>query len=872
MKHRKAARAAAGILCLGFLMQSAGILPVSAETRDISINEVCSKNTVYAAPDGNFYDWIELYNSGSSAVSLAGWGLTDDTAEPMKYTFPDGVSIEAGSRLVVFCDKTAGKTDPNVVSFGLSGTGETLTLTSADKTFSTTVTFGAISADTSYGQYPDGSGEYFNMTGTPGKENAAPEGSAAVKLPVFSQDSGFYDAGTTVSIDVPAGTTVYYTTDGSDPTTSSQKYAEPFTLSDVSSNPNKLSAETQISTSGYTPPSQPVDKANIIRAIAVDAQGRESECVTRTYFVGKTNSGYYPNMKVVSLVTDPENLFNYDTGIYVLGKHYDEDNGSSGGDEPGFPGIPGWGGGGWGGGFGFQMPWEMEANYTQKGKEWERQAVMTVFDKGDKVVDQTVGIRIKGAATRHNAQKSFNIYAREEYGLSELAFDFFDGTCVKAKNGKAIKKFENISLRNGGNDNGYAFFRDSINQKLTEDRSFAHQAMSECIVFIDGEFWGIYQITEKLNDTYISDHYGVAKADVAMVKSGDLEEGTDADLADWNALMEGIANGSVTYKQACEKLDMQGFMDYFAAQIYWSNDDWPQKNYAAWRSNTVDAENPYADGKWRMILFDTESGLGLYGSDTKSVNSNPFNRIAQNNDEENGLGKAFTKLMKDDEFRLAFARTMMDLENYNFDPDRAEEVISYYKETYREQLSDTLTRFGSRNQIDNEYRTISEFYQRRANSLNGSLKNAAGLTTELHTITVENDKTGGEISLNTLQLGTVDKWSGKYHSDYDVTVTASPVPGRSFSHWEIDGAELTDGTKQSASISLSLTGDATVKAVYSGLTPGDYNGDGTVNAQDVAVLQKYLLGEKVTIVHAEMIADGTTDVFDLAALKKKLDS
>ena len=156
--------------------------------------------------------------------------------------------------------------------------------------------------------------------------------------------------------------------------------------------------------------------------------------------------------------------------------------------------------------------------------------------------------------------------------------------------------------------------------------------------------------------------------------------------------------------------------------------------------------------------------------------------------------------------------------------------------------------------------------------LNCALQSAAGLTSELNTLTVENDKTSGEILLNTLKLGAVDKWSGKYHQDYDVTVTAAVQPGRSFSHWEIDGAELTDGTEQSASISLKLTGAATVKAVYDAVTPGDYNGDGAVDVKDVVVLQKYLLGEKVTIVHAEMIADGSTDVFDLAALKQKLHS
>ena len=145
------------------------------------------------------------------------------------------------------------------------------------------------------------------------------------------------------------------------------------------------------------------------------------------------------------------------------------------------------------------------------------------------VINQNVGIRIKGAFSRCLAQKSFNVYTRSDYGLTEFDYDFFSGKAVKAKNGKAIKKFDGVVLRNGGNDNTGAFFRDSINQSLVADRGFAHQAVSECILFIDGEFWGIYQMMEKINKSFLSDHYGVKKSDIAMIENGALEEGTDQD-------------------------------------------------------------------------------------------------------------------------------------------------------------------------------------------------------------------------------------------------------------------------------------------------------------------------------------------------------
>ena len=68
----------------------------------LCINEICAKNSTHTAPDGQCYDWIEIYNSGSSAVDLSGFGLSDKETELFKFTFPAGSSIGAGQRLIVY--------------------------------------------------------------------------------------------------------------------------------------------------------------------------------------------------------------------------------------------------------------------------------------------------------------------------------------------------------------------------------------------------------------------------------------------------------------------------------------------------------------------------------------------------------------------------------------------------------------------------------------------------------------------------------------------------------------------------------------------------------------------------------------------------
>ena len=899
MKISKLKRASAGLLGLAMALNAAGWTPSQAKAASggVTINEVCAKNTAYTI-EGGLYDWIELYNGSGSSVDLSGWGLTDKETKPYRFTFPDGTSIPAGGRLMIACDGDAAASNPKIAPFGLSTSGETLTLTDKNGSTVDTLSFESLAENTSAGRYPDGSDEVFTLKTTPASQNAAPEGSNAVRTPGFSQESGFYADTFQLTLTAPQGCTVYYTTDGSDPTTSSEKYTSPISIADRSNEPNVYSAKTDISANQVTPPSSPVDKAAIIRAVAVDSQGRVSDIVTKTYFVGKTNDPYYTNMKVVSLVTDPDNLFDYEKGIYVKGKIYDEQNGTTTpggpGQQPGGPGqqpgggFPGgwgdWGGGFPGGGFNFKQPWEMEANYTQHGKAWERPASFELFDGGKSVFSQNVGIRIKGAASRAAAQKSFNIYSRADYGKDGMDYDFFDGKATKKKNGKSIKKYDGITLRNGGNDNSSTFFRDSVNQSLVADRNMATQTTSECLVFLDGEFWGIYQIIEKVNDDHLSSHFGINKKDAVIIKNGEVEEGTEQDLNDWQSLAEFCANSDMTqdsnYQQVCSKLDIQSYIDYFASQIYWNNADWPQNNLAAWRTSTVDSSNPYADGKWRMFLFDTEYSTGLYGTNT-TVDTNAFQRIQQQT--TNNDCKMFISLLKNKEFCEQFCLTMMDLGNFNFSSEKVSKVLPYYDNNYHQQILDTLKRFGAGNSMfggsiessySNDLRTVTNFFDQRFSKIMEQLKRSYVSSNTVNELTVNNQTGNGTVQVNTLTLDS-NKWTGKYFDSQTMTVTAKPVEGKQFKRWEADGMTLSSAQQTSETISFKLDSSVTLTAVYSdggdvNILPGDYNSDGDVNIADVVALQNYLMGRKSKIANADMNGDGKNNIFDLIALKRKI--
>lgn len=862
MRHLNLWRTAAACCAVLLTAECIPLLPQTAvmAANGVVINEICTKNTTVSAPNGQYYDYIELYNPGSSAVSVGGYGLSDDEANPLRYVLPADASVPANGFYVIYCG--VAETDGIVgASFGLSKKGETVCLSDPNGSILELHQLDALNDDTAFGRVPDGSDTFAYLnTLSPGAPNPTDSvDQLAVTAPAFSQESGFYASDFDLTLSADAGTTIYYTIDGSDPTPGSQQYNGAIRVYDKSADANVYAAERDI-TDDYEPPSAPVDKAMIVRAVAEDASGNLSKIITKTYFIGYSANDYTMNMRVISLVTDPNNLFDYETGIYVRGKVFGDWLSS-----PEYsPMIPNY---------------EQPANYTQSGREWERPAHITVFESGSAAYSAEVGIRMHGGATRSAVQKSFNLYARSDYGTAKLEYDFFGGALTDVK-GKVIDSFDKLTLRNGGNDEKTKI-RDRLNQEMVADRAFGTQAQTECVVFLDGEFWGTYNIVEKLGKEYISDHFDVKEKDVCMIKTDELSDGSEQGWADYESLKNLAQTADYraadTYAQLSDIMDMQSFADYMAVELILGNSDFGDNNYCLWKTETVDASRVYADGKWRFLLFDTEYGQGLYGQ------SNAQSSVLQSLRQKNcWISQLFFGLLDNaPEFQQMFARTYFDLCNENYKPARVTERLSELEQLYTASMLDTYDRFSlvwswgwgalpsASGELRNEISDIRSFWNERANAakqqLLNEMSNAIGRQT--FTLTLTNPAAKGSVQLNTLTLDCADgQWSGTYPSECDITLQAMPK-AESFSHWEISGAEIVSGSENADTVVLRASGsNVTVEAVY---------GEGAAYTKaDAQKLLDHLLTKttlsKPDAQRYDLDGSGTLTAKDLTLLKHRI--
>ena len=517
----------------------------------------------------------------------------------------------------------------------------------------------------------------------------------------FSKESGFYSDPFDMTMENTSGTgRIYYTLDCSAPDPAKDNgywYEDPIRISDATGNPNNYSMRTDTSLAfenGFpvTPlggipkvPDYNVDKATVLRAAVFSNSGEQiSDTYTNTYFIDMLGRESLTNLYTVSVTCEPDDLFGYDNGIYVLGAT----NGEVGvtADD-----------------------WRYsEANYANKGKEWERKGLISIYDeRGSSLLTQTCGVRVKGSSSRAYSQKSLNLYARDEYdGNKRFTYDLFN-------TGKAPKR---MTLFSGAHDIACKFNDYAVSEVCSAEQHFDVFNMIPCALFLNGEYWGMYYLTDKYDDKYIEDKYDVKDSNVVMVKNGSIEEGEPDDIALWNQMRAFIVNNDMedeeNYKRACELIDIDSFIRYYATEIYISNRDWPDNNTEAWRVRQT-GDKQYEDGKWRWMLFDVNC---------VTMGNPSFDSIKWTKDRD----PLFAGLMRNPDFRTKFFETFLQIEREYFSADAMNQIIDRFQAEYTTGLKESYKRFYGAEGFEEEYEsTIEErrdFFSRRADIINGYLQ------------------------------------------------------------------------------------------------------------------------------------------------------
>lgn len=714
------------------------------ENRDVSvvINEVCANSFVTAPLRWREnIDWIELYNASEETISLTGWSMTDDESNIEKFILPD-IEIAPGAYRIIYATGE-GYADSNVfLNFKLS-VGENLYLFDNQKKMVDSVTLPALKQDTSYARITDAGIDWANAVPTPEatNDNMQLVQTVYVEEPEFSLDGGYYNGTQLLELSADYGLDVYYTVDGSEPDQNSILYTEPILIENRSYEKNVLSARTDISIEEcyrYAP-AEPVDKITVIRAAAFDKDGNKSEIVTNSYVIDIQNGETYRNLMTVSLVTNPSYLFDPEDGRYVLGREYEEfaaENGyimDKGTPRPNY----------WGGGRFTEMPGNVE-----------------IFDAaGNTVLNQNIGMRIRGNATRNLSQKSFSVFAREKYSGTEL----FDADVFG--NGHEYHRLILMS------DRDVPKVRHELHAELLEDRNVETQQFIRCNVFLDGEYWGVYSIAEVFSEEYIYNHYGIPKEEVIFNDNLWPEE-----LLELCANPDNLSDSEL-YDELTARIDLDSFIDYYASMLYIDNYDWLSYNGYVWKSSTVSYDNPYQDGKWRWMVYDTEWSEEKYDRNTfreamiDSWSTDPIVKV----------------LMTSDEFRQKFATVFMDLANTTFEKEYVLYKIDEVFGRYAHAMDAQGFRWGDdwADEVYLDLDKIKEFFINRFDYAAGYLKEELSLNGELALVEIENtDASKGSIQVNTVVPELEDgKWSGYYYTDYPLQLSVEETEKGAFAGW-----------------------------------------------------------------------------------------
>ncbi len=538
---------------------------------------------------------------------------------------------------------------------------------------------------------------------------------------VFSKSGGIYQDTVSLTLTAPEGYTVYYTVDGNDPRDGGgEVYTQPLTLTDTTHllwGP-MMSQLGKVMGTTYYPTASTFPGAWVVKAYAVsDADGEVTPLTTQTYFVGASFED--SSLDMVSVTLDPKDFIGTE-GIY---------NNANGGTT----------------------------------EERDKVAAYIEFFTAKDAASVTDGrvyagwseIAMNGKGSLGMTQKSFRILFKntiegeDDMGenLATMNYDLFGEYAATTPDGERVTWYRHLLLRNGGGDMSgstisRSHFGDAYIQRVDRFLRADMMASNSVMVYVNGEFWGIYNTRDRLDTKYFEGKYGIPEEDFTMLECPHpLVYGWDADYttaygdpAEAKVFMDLIhfcrtndLSIPENYQYVADRVDIDGLIDFFCGQIYLCCSDWPSNNIKVWRNTNPEL----MDTKWHFCIVDTDHGVGL----NSSVDTNLFGVI----NDVSVMGSLFNRLCGNKEFKDQFiARFIWCLEFY-FAPDWMLSELEDMMTPIRPLMQHQLDRWRALDNTTTTYElwdhyieVIKDFVQRRPEYAKAQLMSWAGINENMY--------------------------------------------------------------------------------------------------------------------------------------------
>ncbi|MEG0863961.1 MAG: lamin tail domain-containing protein [Clostridia bacterium] len=521
----------------------------------VILSEVMASNdSVTIGAAAAMVDYIELYNSSNNRVDLSFYGLSDRVQRPRKWQFPAGTAIDPGEYKIIYCDSRTDLTTTAELhtNFSISRAGgETIVFCDPAGKVLDRMPLSLIPTDHSYGRTLGYGGFCYYDVPSPGAANGT--GYAGyTSNPSFSKRGGEYKGLVTVTISVPDHAQVYYTMDGSIPTKengSSYKAGESFEISRVT----------------------------VLRARAFDTNERlqPSEIITQTYL-----PNLYHAFPIVSLVADPHALWNADTGMLTVGANVDKSKG---------------------------IPFKNTIYRMVKDELDASAGYVEMYDKGgNQLINQGMEFSLQGKNSLDFPQKSFKVKAKAKYGEKYFSTKLFED--------RPFMAYKGFVLRIGGNDSAWTRLIDGFQDRLIDrfneqsdkPSTVIHQAWRPVVVYLNGTYWGHYNLRERVDRYFVAQHEGLTldaadEMDV-LEASGAVAYGSGKEYKAFIKKVKTLSpeNNEADLQYMLDHMDVDNYFDYMAFEMFFGNSDPGNIRFYKLKGE---------ENKWKWIIYDLDYGL-----------------------------------------------------------------------------------------------------------------------------------------------------------------------------------------------------------------------------------------------------------------------